>query len=48
MCLQEEVRVYNDVMQSLERWKNQDVPSIQCDVELIDVGSVRFDVSFGH
>ena len=36
--------MFSEIMHSLEHWKNQAVPSIRCSVELIDMGSVRFNV----
>jgi inositol polyphosphate 5-phosphatase INPP5B/F len=39
------MRVFDDIMQSLGKWKNSDVPSIVCGTELIDVGRVSYDVA---
>jgi len=35
-------------MKSLGAWKNSEVPSIECNTELIDVGRVRYDVVKSH
>lgn len=40
----EEIRVFKDVMKTLETWKNSSIPTIQCSAQLIDIGLVKYDI----